>query len=233
MKRKRLTSRSASQIAWREMRDGDWHVRRDVGECTLHISDGGLFRDLSCDDRESGPASGAKRFAPWPGGKESRFSCPGVSVHQQNICVPPSSAMLECIIENNDIDTLGDCLSQERRPSPETCERTTQLPASFPFRQQRDCRCSGQVSKSPSPVVFPSRKTFLWSQSRRRKRFRQESATRGRGGRVCHVPSKCLRAFCGGQPLAIPSASLINSSKRGPSAAAARGLVANTFVGFP
>ena len=93
------------------MRDGDWHVRRDVGECTLHIGDGGLFRDLSCDDRESGPASGAKRFAPWPGGKESRFSCPGVSVHQQNICVPPSSAMLECIIENNDIDTLGDCLA--------------------------------------------------------------------------------------------------------------------------
>src|SRR5438093_12723317 len=92
VKRKRLTSRSASQIAWREMRDGDWHVQRDVGECTLHIGDGGLFRDLSCDDRESGQASGAKSCAPWPSATESRSSCPGVCVNQQTICVALSSA---------------------------------------------------------------------------------------------------------------------------------------------
>ena len=105
--RQSLSGSSASQLARREMRSCDGHLRRRVGQGASHILYRRSVRSLAGNDHQIGAPRRPKWLAPRPRGQQPRGSRPGVGVDEDDVGVSRRSPMLKRIVEHDHIDSLS------------------------------------------------------------------------------------------------------------------------------
>jgi hypothetical protein len=106
VQRKCLTRRSAVQLRWGEMHNGNRNPRRGGGDCAPSVGYRGFACRLACNHHEICPSRGAERLSPRASGKKSRGSRPRVGIDENDVGIPRGASMLKCVVENDDIHTL-------------------------------------------------------------------------------------------------------------------------------
>jgi hypothetical protein len=97
------------------MHYGNRNLRRCGGESAPCGFNGRLVSGLSRDDDETRASCGLEWLAPRAGWEQSRRAGPRVRIHEQDIRVSSGSAMLKGIVEDHDVRSLRDRLSDSPR----------------------------------------------------------------------------------------------------------------------
>jgi hypothetical protein len=111
VQRKCLASRRAPQISRHEMHDCDGNLWRCGGNLATHCFNGRFVGRLPGNHDEAGASRGLERLAPWAGGKKSCGSRPRICIYEQYVCVPTGSTVLEGVVEDYNLGSSVDGLS--------------------------------------------------------------------------------------------------------------------------
>ncbi len=115
VQRQRLTGSSAVKVSGEQMQYRNRNVRRSGRNCPTRGFHQRSVGSLSRDDHQVGASCRVKRLTPRAGREEPWRTRPRIRVHEEHVHVSASAAMLKCIIEDDDIDTLRDRLSDAAR----------------------------------------------------------------------------------------------------------------------
>jgi hypothetical protein len=93
------------------MHDCNGNPGRSGGNRAAHCFNGCLVGRLPGNNDEAGASRGLERLAPWAGGKKSCGSRPRICIHEQYVYVTAGSTVLEGVVEDHNVGSLGDGLS--------------------------------------------------------------------------------------------------------------------------
>src|SRR2546423_5303536 len=111
LKRQRLARRSTCQPRWTYVYHSSRNTRCGISERAFDLGDCLVARDFARDDEQRRATRRSQRLAPRAHRKQTWPSAPGIGAHEHDVGVAPRSKMLKRIVEDDDINTMRDCLA--------------------------------------------------------------------------------------------------------------------------